>query len=52
MALEQRDEVGKEVVAWLHGEQDEQRQTSERLRSERGTICGECDLAVWEDDEA
>ena len=51
-ALEQRAKLDAEKVARLSGERDEQRQTSERLCLERGTICGECDQAVRERDEA
>ena len=43
MALEQRVKLDTEEVAWLRGERDEQCQTSERLRLEHGTICGERD---------
>ena len=42
-ALEQRAKLDVEVVARLHGERDEQHQTSERLRLECGMICGEHD---------
>jgi len=51
-ALEQREKLDVEKVAWLSGERDEQRQTSERLRLEHGTICEERDQAVQEHDEA
>ena len=41
-----------EAVARLHREQDELLKTSERLRTERGTVHGERDQAVRECDEA
>ena len=52
MALEQRAKLDAEAVTRLRGERDEQRQTSERLRLECGTICGEHDQAVRERDKA
>ena len=52
MALEQRVKLDTETVARLHGEQDEQLQTSERLHLECGTVHGECDQAIRERDEA
>ena len=52
MALEQRVKLDAEAVARLPGERDEQYQTSERLRLERGTVHRERDQAVRERDEA
>ena len=43
VALEQRAKVDTEAVARLHKEQDELRQTAERLRSEHGMACEEHD---------
>ena len=52
MALEQRAKLDAEAIARLCEERDEQCRTSERLRLERGTICGEHNQAVRERDEA
>ena len=52
MALEQRAKLDAETVTQLHGECDEQCQTSERLHLEQGTAHGERDQAVRESDEA
>ena len=51
MALEQRAKLDAETVTQLHGECDEQCQTSERLHLECGMVHRECDQAVREHDE-
>ncbi|XP_066375270.1 uncharacterized protein [Miscanthus floridulus] len=50
-ALQQKANLDAEVVARLRREQDELRQTAERLRLERGTAREERDKAVRERDE-
>ena len=46
MALEQRAKLDAEAVARLRREPNEVLKTSERLRTERGTVRGERDQAV------
>ena len=50
MALQQRVSLDAEAIARLCKERDELCQTTERLRSERGTVREERDLAVRERD--
>ena len=52
MAREQRVKLDADAVTWLLEEQDEQRQTSVRLRLERGMAYGERDQVILEHDEA
>ena len=52
VALQQRANQDAEVIAWLHREHDELRQTIESLRSEHGTVCEERDQAIREHDGA
>ena len=51
MALQQRADQDAEVIAQLRRERDVLLQTTERLRSERGTVHEERDWVVREHDE-
>ena len=52
VALEQRVKLDVETVARLRKEQDELRQTAERLRSEHGAAYEERDQAARDHDKA
>ena len=50
-ALHQRADQDVKVIVRLCSERDELHQTMERLHSEHGMVCEECDQAIRERDE-